>query len=60
MWMKHNVRIVIFILAAVLISSENYAISFSGISQINGIVKDSVSGEGLPYASIRILLLNDS
>ena len=60
MWMKYNGRIVIFILAAVFISSENYAISFSGISQINGIVKDSVSGEGLPYASIRILLLNDS
>ncbi|RLD91388.1 MAG: hypothetical protein DRJ09_01375 [Bacteroidetes bacterium] len=58
--MKYNKRIITFLFVVVFISTKIYGFTISGTSQINGIVRDSTSGEGLPFASVQVLSVNDS
>jgi outer membrane receptor protein involved in Fe transport len=58
--MKNSIGILILIFSISLITTKIYGVSFSGKCEIVGVVKDSISGEGLPFASVQVLTINDS
>jgi len=57
----HYKKKLVLIFITVLMTSMNvYSVSMSGKYEINGFVKDSINGEGLPFASVQVLNLKDS
>lgn len=55
-----NKRISILILLIVIVIGKIFSNSLVTNCEISGIVKDSITGEGLPFASIQIISQNDS
>ena len=53
-------RISILILLIVIVIGKIFSNSLVTNCEIRGIVKDSITGEGLPFASIQIISQNDS
>lgn len=53
-------RILLLIITISILIVKSYGSSISEKCEITGIVKDSISGEGLPFANIQVLIKNDS
>jgi outer membrane receptor protein involved in Fe transport len=57
---KKIIKILFLIFAVLFIIVKANCTSLSAKNEISGIVKDSISGEGLPFATVQVLTLNDS
>ncbi|MBT3210244.1 MAG: TonB-dependent receptor [Bacteroidetes bacterium] len=53
-----KINLLVFIM--VFVSLKFYGAPILGKCEVNGVVKDSISGEGLPFATIRVLTTKDS
>jgi outer membrane receptor protein involved in Fe transport len=53
-------EIVLYFLIVLLIPMKIHGISFPDKCELSGVVKDSISGEGLPFASVQVLIRSDS
>jgi len=58
--MKHSARLFLLILAVLFVATKTFSVPFSGKCEINGVVKDSINGGGLPFATIQMFTKNDS
>ncbi len=58
--MKKSIIILVLIFSILFASSKILASTLSNNYEISGFIKDSISGEYLPYASVQILRIKDS
>ena len=57
---NNNKRIIFLAFLMSFLIGKSYGISLPPNCEIKGIVKDSISSEGLPFANIQVLFKNDS